>query len=106
MYYSLVPKAKRAPDDAVRDWTFLSNHGHVLIHVSKTPDARVRDIAESVGITERTVLGIIFDLEEAGYLVIERFGRRNHYRVNSRLRFRHPLEANRPISSLLRIFQE
>lgn len=105
MYHRRVPRAKQASSDVGRDWTFLSNHGHVLIHVSKIPDARVRDIAESVGITERSTLGIIADLEKTGYLTIERVGRRNHYKVNSKLKFRHPLEANRTISSLLKIFQ-
>lgn len=106
MYHSAVAKAERDSSRGKKEWTFLSNHGHVLVHVSKSPDARVRDIAESVGITERSALAIISDLEEAGYLTVVRVGRRNQYKVNPRLRFRHPLEANQPISSLLRIFQE
>ena len=85
-------------------WTFLSNHGHVLIHISKNPEALVRDIASDVGITERRALGILKDLEEAGYISITRNGRRNQYKVNSRGRFRHPMEASKPISALLSIF--
>ena len=95
MYYSYV---------ADHGWTFLSNHGHVLVHVSKNPQARVREIAADIGITERRALAILSDLEEAGYLKVERVGRRNHYTINPKGRFRHPLEANRPINALLRIF--
>lgn len=87
-----------------REWTFLSNHGHVLIHISKNPEALVRDIAKGVGITERRALGILKDLEESGYISIIRHGRRNQYKINTRGRFRHPMEASKPISALLSIF--
>lgn len=85
-------------------WTFLSNHGHVLIYISQHPEARVREIASSVGITERRALAILAEIEEADYITVKRIGRRNHYTVNSSGRFRHPLEANRSIKSLLKIF--
>lgn len=85
-------------------WTFLSNHGHILIQLYQSPDSRIRDIAESVGITERSALSILSDLENAGYIKVERIGRRNHYRVMSNKNFRHPAEAEKPISSLLKIF--
>jgi predicted ArsR family transcriptional regulator len=89
-----------------RDWTFLSNHGHVLICINRTPDLRVRDIAVVVGITERSALAILADLETAGYITVDRIGRRNTYKVNDELRFRHPSEASQPISQLLRIFTD
>lgn len=87
-----------------REWTFLSNHGHLLVHLHRNPDSRVREIAEVVGITERSTQAILADLEEAGYVEITRIGRRNHYTVNPKLKFRHPSEANKPISALLKIF--
>ena len=87
-----------------REWTFLSNHGHVLVHLSRYPDSRVRDIADTVGITERSAQAILADLEESGYVTITRIGRRNSYKVNTGLKFRHPSEASKPISSLLKIF--
>ena len=87
-----------------REWTFLSNHGHVLVHISQDPEARIRDIAQAVGITERSTQLILADLEVAGYLTITRVGRRNTYKVNSNLKFRHPSEASKPIGSLLKIF--
>ena len=86
------------------NWTFLSNHGHILIHLHNHPDSLVREIAEEVGITERSALSILSDLEEGGYITVERVGRRNHYRVNSQKSFRHPIEAQKPLSSLLKIF--
>ena len=87
-----------------REWTFLSNHGHVLVHLARHPDSRVRDIADTVGITERSAQAILADLEESGYVTITRIGRRNSYKVNNGLKFRHPSEASKPISSLLKIF--
>lgn len=94
-----------APSSEIsREWTFLSNHGHVLVHLARHPESRVRDIADTVGITERSAQAILADLEESGYVTITRVGRRNSYKVNNGLKFRHPSEASKPISSLLKIF--
>ena len=87
-------------------WTFLSNHGHVLVHINRNPDSKVKEIADAVGITERSALSILADLEEAGYISVERVGRRNSYRVTTNKNFRHPMEAQQPISALLRIFSK
>lgn len=83
------------------DWTFLSNHATVLLCIAKEPGVRVRDVARRVGITERAVLRILADLEEAGYLSRMREGRRNRYEVHADLPFRHPIAAHSDISSLL-----
>lgn len=85
-------------------WTFLSNHGHVLVFLAQEPDARIRDIAANIGITERATQGIIADLERDGYIQITRVGRRNRYKINRRARFRHPAEAQHSISELIEIF--
>lgn len=87
-----------------RQWTFLSNHGHVLVQLSRDPDLRIRDIAEAVGITERSAQAILLDLERDGYLTVTRIGRRNQYQIITNSKFRHPAEAEKPISSLLKIF--
>jgi hypothetical protein len=87
-------------------WTFLSNHGHVLVHINRNPDSKVKEIADAVGITERSALSILSDLEASGYISVERVGRRNNYRVNTNKNFRHPMEAQQPISALLRIFSK
>lgn len=83
------------------DWTFLSNHGHVLIALGREPDARIRDIAEVVGITERAVQNILADLCAAGYVAKERLGRRNHYELHPEVPMRHPLEQGHAIGELL-----
>lgn len=85
-------------------WTFLTNHAHVLIHLAGAPDSRIRDIAAAVGITERSVQGILHDLEEAGYVATTKVGRRNAYSIETDLRFRHPAEADHRIGELLSIF--
>ncbi len=82
-------------------WTFLSNHGHVLVSLAADPEARMRDISERVGITERAVHTIVADLEEAGYVVRERVGRRNRYTVVPQRHFRHPVEEHLTISEFL-----
>ena len=76
------------------EWTFLSNHGHVLVSLARDPDIRLRDVADAVGITERAVQQIVRDLAEQGYVHKERVGRRNHYQVVREAGFRHDLEAH------------
>ena len=82
-------------------WTFLSNHTHVLVCIARNPDARVRDIAERVGITERAIQRIIADLEETGFLSHRRLGRRNQYTIHPDKTLRHELEAGVSIRGLL-----
>ena len=94
----------RQMPEGSRKWTFLTNHGHVLIFVHRNPDARVRDIAAAVGITERAAQTILADLEENGYLRKTRVGRRNTYAVNAAGKFRHPEEAGHRIGDLLHLF--
>lgn len=84
-----------------RHWTFLSNHGHVLVCLALDPHTRLRDVAARVGITERAVQKIVGDLEEAGVLVRERSGRRNSYHLNVNAPLRHALEAHRTVGALL-----
>ena len=82
-------------------WTFLTNHAHVLLCVWEDSEARVRDIAPRVGITERAVQRILQELESEQYLQRERVGRRNRYRVRADRPFRHSVEDHRPVSLLL-----
>lgn len=82
-------------------WQFLSNHGYVLLSLGRDPDARLRDVARQVGITERAVQKIVADLEEAGFVTRSRQGRRNHYEVHRHARLRHPLEAGSAVEDLL-----
>jgi len=84
-----------------RHWTFLSNHAHVLVCLALDPDARLRDVALSVGITERAVQKIVGDLEAAGVIVRERAGRRNSYRLDLDVPLRHALESHKTVGTLL-----
>lgn len=94
-------RAQVVPGPGSRPWTFFSNHGHVLVCLAQDPDARLRDVAQAVGITERAVQKIVADLEAAGVVARERDGRRNHYRVHTDRPLRHPIEAHRTVGALL-----
>lgn len=83
-------------------WTFFTNHGHVLFALASDPDARTRDIADAVQITERAAQRIIRELEEEGYIRIVKKGRRNSYVVNGRQKLRHPIEQHCSINDLIR----
>ena len=85
----------------VASWTFLTNHAHVLLCVARDPGARLRDVADAVGITERAAQRIVAELVEAGYLEREREGRRNRYRLHPELPLRHPLERETAIGEIL-----
>jgi hypothetical protein len=85
-------------------WTFLTNHAHVLLAIAREPTARLRDVAASVGITERAAQAIVADLEASGYLHRERVGRRNEYTINTAGNFRHPAEADHRIGDLIALF--
>jgi hypothetical protein len=87
--------------DDTRGWTFLTNHGHVLVCIAKNPDVRISEIADQVGIGERAAQGIVTDLVEGGYVTRIRVGRRNHYAVNPDLPLRHPLERDHQVGALL-----
>ncbi len=85
-------------------WTFLTNHAHVLLCVAENPNVRLREVATLVGITERAAQRIVAELEEAGYLERERDGRRNVYRLKPNMPLRHPLEQDHRIGELLAAF--
>jgi len=89
-----------SPGDA-KTWTFLTNHAQVLLCLADTPDIRLRDVAERVGITERATQRILADLTEAGYVKTERVGRRNRYTVDRRHAMRHSAQVGYEIDALL-----
>ena len=82
-------------------WTFLTPHARVLLLVAHDPGARLRDIAASLNITERSAFGIITDLAEAGYLVKEKNGRRNRYHVQTHLPLPEPDGRERTVGEIL-----
>jgi predicted ArsR family transcriptional regulator len=95
-----------ASDDRSSAWTFLTHHARVLLEIARNPQARMRDIAAGIGITERAVQGIVTDLHQGGYLSRERIGRRNHYSLNLDEHFRYPTEAGLPIRLLIDTFTQ
>jgi DNA-binding transcriptional ArsR family regulator len=82
-------------------WTFITNHGAVLAFVAKHPRITARALSTQLGITERSVLRIIGDLEAEGYLERSREGRTNLYEVNPDLSLRRPELADSLIGDLL-----
>ena len=84
-----------------RAWTFLTNHAHVLLCLSRGESLTARELGMRIGITERAVQVILSDLTEGGYLAKKKEGRRNLYTVNPQGRLRHPLEAHHTVGQLL-----
>jgi MarR family protein len=82
-------------------WTLLTAHGRALVAIAQDPDARMRDLAEVVGVTERTVQAIVGDLEAAGYVSHTRVGRRNRYTVDQSRPFRHQAQDGHLVGPLL-----
>ena len=84
-------------------WTFLSNHMHVLVALSRDPELRIRDLAEQIGITQRAIQRILAELTEEGVLKVKKVGRRNTYTIQRKTRLRHPLEAKHTVGELIDI---
>ena len=82
-------------------WTFITNHGLVISYISHNPRSTAREIANYIGVTERTTHKIISDLESAGYIERRKNGRRNVYRVDPQLPLRHHTKQDIIISDLL-----
>jgi hypothetical protein len=95
-----IPRLERPPA-----WTFLTNHGHVLVCISQNPDVRIAEIADLVGIRERAAHRIVCDLVRDGYLTRKKDGRRNTYSVNYEQPLRHPLEAAHSIGEIFGVLK-
>jgi DNA-binding MarR family transcriptional regulator len=83
------------------NWTFLTSHARVLLCIAHDPGVRLRDIAASVGVTERAAYGIVTDLAEAGYIVKQKTGRRNRYQIQSHLPLPEPTSQERTVGEVL-----
>jgi predicted HTH transcriptional regulator len=84
-----------------KSWGFLTSHAFVLIEVTRNRDVTVREIAEGAELTERQAHRVLADLVDAGYVVRERVGRRNHYHVDGERPMRRPAMSAHPVSELL-----
>jgi DNA-binding MarR family transcriptional regulator len=86
-------------------WTFVTNHARVLACLARDPETRLRDVAATIGITERATQRIIADLVEAGYIDRERIGRRNRYTLNRERTLRHVTERGTEIGDFLDVLE-
>ena len=82
-------------------WSFLTNHARVLLCLARDPGARLRDIAASLGITERSAHGIVTDLTAAGYVLKHKDGRRNSYQIQAHLPLPEPASQEPAIGEVL-----
>lgn len=87
-------------------WTFLTNHARALLFIAETPDARLRDLAAALEVTERTAFGIVADLTDAGYVVKERDGRRNRYHIQEHLPLPDGIGHERTVGEVLDLLVE
>ena len=85
------------------EWSFLTSHARVLVHIARDPGLRLRDIAASVGITERTAHGIVSDLTQAGYVTKTKDGRRNRYQIQAHLPLAEPGTREPAIGEILAV---
>ena len=90
----------------MESWSFLTNHARVLLCIAHDPDARLRDIAASLGITERSVYGIVTDLTAAGYVVKHRDGRRSRYQIQAHLPLPEPASKEPAIGEVLALLMD
>jgi MarR family protein len=87
-------------------WTFLTNHARVLVAIAHDPGLRLRDIAATVGITERSAYAIVNDLTDARYVVKERDGRRNRYQIQADRPLRDSMSREATIGEMLDLLVE
>jgi DNA-binding MarR family transcriptional regulator len=84
-----------------RPWYLMSTHGVVLLHIARNPGATLREMAEALDLTERRISQIVQDLAGAGYLTIQRVGRRSVYTINESASMRHPTLAHVKLGDVL-----
>jgi DNA-binding IclR family transcriptional regulator len=89
-----------------KPWTFVTSHTQVLLCIAQNPEARLREVAERVGITERAAQRIVADLVESGYVDRTRVGRRNRYAINPSVEMRHQLQRGLEIGALLELLKQ
>lgn len=93
-------------EDAPRTWSFLTNHAQVLLCIANNRAIRLREIGDSVGITERAAHRIVSELAQGGYISRQRVGRRNRYTIEPDLPLPEPLARERKIGDLLTLLEQ
>jgi predicted transcriptional regulator of viral defense system len=84
-------------------WSFLTHHARVLLSIAQDPGIRLREIGESVGITERAAHRIVSELAASGYISRTREGRRSHYAIQANMPLPDSLARGKRVSHLLDI---
>jgi DNA-binding IclR family transcriptional regulator len=90
----------------VATWSFLTNHARALVCIAHDPGVRLRDIAGTLDITERSAYGIVADLVDAGYIVKDKDGRRNRYEIQGHLRLPESVAHERTVGEVLALLVE
>ena len=85
------------------EWSFLTNHARALVCIAHDPEVRLRDIASTLGITERTAFGVVTDLTTSGYVIKDKHGRRNRYRIEAHVTLRDEIGREQTIGELLAV---
>ena len=88
------------------DWSFLTNHARSLLYIAQNSEARLRDLAVALDVTERTAYGVVADLAEAGYVVKEKDGRRNRYHIQEHLPLPDSIGRERTVGEVLDLLGE
>src|SRR5258708_23806228 len=99
----MFPEMRWASLRSVPAWSFLTSHARVLLCIAHDPGARLRDIAASLDITERSAHGIVTDLTRAGYVVKQKDGRRNRYQIQAHLPLPDPVGREPAIGDVLAV---
>lgn len=99
-HWEMAGSEHSLPAEPGTRWTFLTNHGHVLVCIAQNPDVRISEIADLVGIGERAAHRIVGDLVSGGFVTRRKDGRRNTYSVDFSRHLRHPLESDHTIGEL------
>jgi predicted transcriptional regulator len=97
---------KKKDSQSKKNWTFFSNHGHAIILLHRNPELTVREMAATIGITERALISILSDLQEYGCVNVKKEGRRNIYRISGSVKFRHTIEEDVTLGTLLNLFSK
>jgi Winged helix DNA-binding domain len=88
------------------EWSFLANHARALLCIAHDPGSRLRDISARLEITERRAFGIVTDLTDAGYILNEKDGRRNRYRIQNELPIPESIGRQRTIGEILELLTD
>ena len=87
----------------MREWGFLTNHARALAQIAADPGLRLRDLATRLGITERSAFGLVDDLAAAGYIIKDKDGRRNRYRIQPQVPLHQAVGREQTVGELLAI---